>query len=345
MIGRGLKYYLVMDRRKIINEFNLKPFGVKGWFTNNKLVCPWCGKPEKLGFLFEGRGVVHHLKCGEKHSLYRYLRDIDRLDLWGGDAPTVKIKPLIPLREIFNKKEEELMDKKSLPIGFKQITKNDYLDNRGFLDEHYELFEPGVTGVVSKLRDNYIIFKMKHGDRVVGWLARSILSKSWHEDNLKAFKSGKARLMLRYENSPDTNFSKIVGGFNDITSDTDTIIGVEGMFDKVGVDNKLGLYKQDGVKCCFFFGNHVTDDQAKIIKLTFPNIKRFYLLFDNNTEFESKRAGGLLLDYFDTYIGRIPWKNEDPGSISQSQLIEVLEGSLSVIDFHTGVIKNKIKFD
>ncbi len=334
-----------MERRKIISEFGLKPFGVKGWFSNPKLVCPWCGKSEKLGFLFEGRGVVHHFKCGQKHSLYRYLRDIDRLDLFGDDHPTVKIKPLVPLKEIFNKKDDVLIEEKRLPIGFKHISRSDYLDSRGFLDEHYELFEPGVTGIVSKLRDNYIIFKMKHGDKVVGWVARSMLSKSWHEENLKLFKEGRARLMLRYENSSNTNFSKIVGGFNDITPNTDTIIGVEGMFDKVGVDKKLGLYNQEGIRCCFFFGNHVTNEQARLIKMSFPNVKRFYLLFDNNTEYESKRAGGLLLEYFDTYIGRIPWKDEDPGSISQSQLIEVLENSLSVIDFQSGIMKNKIKSD
>jgi len=195
------------------------------------------------------------------------------------------------------------------------------------------------------LRDNYIIFKMKHGDRVVGWVARSVLSKSWHEENLRDFKEGKSKLMLRYENSPNTNFSKIVGGFNDITPETDTIIGVEGIFDKVGVDNKLGLYLQDDIKCCFFFGNHVTDEQASLIKLSYPNVKRFFLLFDYNTESESKNAGGLLLDYFDTYIARIPWTDEDPGSITQYQLIEVLENSLSVLDFHSGVIKNKIKYD
>jgi len=334
-----------MDQKKIINELGLKPFGVKGWFTNQKLVCPWCGKSEKLGFLFESRGVVHHLKCGTKHSLYRYLRDTDRLDLWNDELPTVRIKPLTPIKEIFSKGDKQLLPEKALPIGFKHIKNSEYLDSRGFLNEHYDLFEPGVTGVVSWLRDNYIIFKMKHGDRVVGWVARSVLSKSWHEENLRDFKEGKSKLMLRYENSPNTNFSKIVGGFNDITPETDTIIGVEGIFDKVGVDNKLGLYLQDDIKCCFFFGNHVTDEQASLIKLSYPNVKRFFLLFDYNTESESKNAGGLLLDYFDTYIARIPWTDEDPGSITQYQLIEVLENSLSVLDFHSGVIKNKIKYD
>lgn len=332
-----------MDQRKIISEFSLKPFGVKGWFTNQKLVCPWCGKSGKLGFLFEGKGVVHHLKCGNKHSLYRYLKDIDRLDLWGNEPQTVKIKPIEPIKKIFNKIEEKPLPQKSLPIGFKPIENSDYLNSRGFLKEHYDLFEPGITSVVSKLKDNYIIFKMKHGDRVVGWVARSVLSKSWHEENLKNFKEGKSRLMLRYENSSNTDFSKIVGGFNDITPNTDTIIGVEGLFDKVGVDNKLELYQQENVRCCFFFGNHITENQILLIRRNFPNVKYFYLLFDYNTEDESKRTGGFLLNYFDTYIARIPWENEDPGSIDRERLLLVLEEARSVVDFQSGIIKNKIK--
>lgn len=331
-----------MDRKKIINALDLRPFGAKGWFTNHKLICPWCGKSEKLGFLFENKGVVHHLKCGERHTLYRYLKDTNRLDLWGNERPTVRIQPIVSIKEGMIKKEFILPEKK-LPIGFRRVTENAYLDSRGFLEEHYSLFEPGVTGILAKLKNDYIIFKLKHRESIVGWLARSIKSKEWHEENLRQFKTNEASLFLRYENSSETDFSKIVGGFNDITPNTDTIIGVEGLFDKVGVDNKLELYSQENVKCCFFFGNHISEDQALLIRHDFPNVKRFYLLFDYNTEEESKRTGGLLLNYFDTHIARIPWENEDPGSIDRERLFSVLEKAQGVIDFQSGIIKSKIK--
>lgn len=331
-----------MDQKKIIRALDLRPFGVKGWFANHKLICPWCGKSEKLGFLFEGKGVVHHLKCGERHTLYRYLKDTNRLDLWGNERPTVRIQPLTSIKDGMVKKDVTLPEK-TLPIGFKRIFNDTYLDSRGFLEEHYSLFEPGVTGILAKLKKDYIIFKLKHNEKIVGWLARSTRSKEWHEENLKQFKKEGTPLFLRYENSSDTDFSKIIGGFNDITPNTDTIIGVEGLFDKVGVDKKLELYSQENIKCCFFFGNHISEDQALLIRNNFPNVKRFYLLFDYSTEDESKRTGGLLLNYFDTYIARIPWMNEDPGSIDRERLLLVLEGAQSVIDFQSGIIKRKIK--
>lgn len=332
------------NKSKVIRELDLKPFGVKGWMTNHKLICPWCGKDEKLGFLFIGNGIVHHLKCGHKTSLYNYLKATNRMDLWGKEAPTVRIQPLTPIKDSLVKEEKELEVKK-LPLGFKPISKSDYLDNRGFLKEHYDLFNPGITNLVPKLRKDYIIFNMKHGENLVGWLARSVMSKKWHDENLRLFKEGKSELKLRYENSSDTDFSKIVGGFNDITENTTTIVGVEGLFDKVGVDRKLGLNLSDEIKCCFFFGNHVSRNQAKLIKETFPNVKNFYLLFDYGTEQESSRAGGLLIDYFDVYISKIKIKGEDPGTMTSEQIIESLENSASIFEFNAGTMTNKIKND
>ncbi len=345
-IESALRYCLGMGQNKgeIVKEFGLKPFGVKGWMSNHKMTCPWCGKTEKLGFLFVGNGVVHHLKCGHKTSLYNYLKKVGRLDLWGKEAPTVKIQPIVSIKETLVKEDVGLPIRK-LPLGFKPVRPLEYLENRGFLEEHYELFNPGISNLYPKLRDDYIIFSMMHGDDLVGWLARSTMSKEWHDENLRQFKDGKGSLKLRYENSSDTDFSKIVGGLNDITENTTTIIGVEGLFDKVNVDRELGLTFQEDVKCCFFFGNHISSDQASLIKKRHPNVRNFYLMFDYGTEKESARTAGVLVDYFNIHIARVKIKDKDPGTMSREQILESLEGSVSVFEFNSGVVRGKIKND
>lgn len=54
---------------------------------------------------------------------------------------------------------------------------------------------------------------------------------------------------LRYENSIGTNFTKILGGFDELSSSVKDVIIVEGLFDKVGIDNLLQLWDCNSLKC------------------------------------------------------------------------------------------------
>ena len=108
----------------------------------------------------------------------------------------------------------------------KPLVNDPYLESRHFLKEHYEEFEPSYTKSVLEetlSKHNYIIFKIKEGDRVVAWLARSRYNKTWHDNNRTLFKEGIGKMVLRYMNSQD-GFSHILGGYNFIGPETETVI-------------------------------------------------------------------------------------------------------------------------
>ena len=97
-----------------------------------------------------------------------------------------------------------------LPKKLEYIKNDEYLNNRGFNKRYYEQFKPAITNffLERKLQDKFIFqFTMK--GKTVAWLARSKKSKEWHEQNLKEFKEGKSKLVLRYENSKD-GFANVV---------------------------------------------------------------------------------------------------------------------------------------
>ena len=113
---------------------------------------------------------------------------------------------------------------KTPPFGFQRLYFDTYLEERNFLPEHYELFQVGETKIYPKLV-GYLIFQFfNEKGECIAWMARSRKDKKWHEENLKNFKAGLGQLVLRYDNSLDTDFSKILGGYNEITSKTDTLI-------------------------------------------------------------------------------------------------------------------------
>ena len=175
---------------------------------------------------------------------------------------------------------------------------------------------------------------------MIAWMSRSRRDKVWHKRNLERYKAGECDLVLRYGNSPNTDFSKILGGYNEITENTDTIIVVEGIMDKVNVDSKLGLLDNDLMKCVFTFGNKISIEQMKLIN-KHKNITIIYLLYDYGTIRESKHNGLMMLDNSnckDVRVCEIKQEDKDPGDLSVDELVEVLGNSIGSFEFNCSVV-------
>ena len=54
----------MIDKDRLIEEFNLKPFGGLGWVGAKDLVCPTCGKDKKVGIYINisGSGSVNCMR-------------------------------------------------------------------------------------------------------------------------------------------------------------------------------------------------------------------------------------------------------------------------------------------
>jgi hypothetical protein len=328
-----------INKQLIIDEFRLKPFGQKGWMRSKDLVCPSCGQSDEFAVLFTDRGgIVHCLhskSCNNyKTSLYNYLKQIGKGYLIN-EGKSVELDSFPSFKE--EKDEDSVfapLKPKRLPIGFKRIDFDEYLDGRGFNSEHYDLFGVGQTRIDPSIK-SYLVFQFYDDEgQTIAWMARSKKPKEWHDNNLRDYKEGRSDLRLRYKNSPDTDFSRILGGEREIVTDTDTLILVEGLFDKINVDNELGLLDSDYIKCCFTFGNKVSNEQIDIIN-KYENIKNVYLLYDEGTIKQSKHCGILLGETGkNVNVCEIKQKNLDPGDMKSFQLLEALEKSVNFLMFN-----------
>jgi len=328
------------DKQRIIEEFNLKPFGQKGWYRSNSFICPNCGQSDEFAVLFVPNGGIVHCLHGKtcnnyKTSLHNYLKVIGKADLVNYEK-SIELSAFPSFYEEIEVIEGNMpLVKKNLPIAFKRINFDSYLKDRNFLPEHYEIFEVGETRLHPSLKGYNIFQFFNRQNECVAWMARSKQDKKWHDENLKKYKAGKCDLKLRYQNSPNTDFSRVLGGESEITGIVDTLILVEGIMDKVNVDKQLGLLdKSSEIKCCFTFGNVVSDDQIDIIK-QYKNIKNIYLLYDEGTINQSKHYGLMLSNICrNVNVCEIKQKNLDPGEMTTDQLIKTLERSVNSVSFN-----------
>lgn len=338
---------MIIDKQKVRKELELRPFGQKGWMKN-RILCPFCGDSDKWGILFIDEGGIFHCfkgKCDTKTSVFNFLKQIGRGDLienkhvFSKEEPIRSIKELYEVEEV---KEETVKKVQRLPYRCKPIISDPYLDDRGFMKQHYDMFKPVYTesALESKLHD-YIIFQIFQNGELDSWLARSRKSKEWHEENLRKAKNGEQELVLRYMNSENTDFGNILGGLDDVTDNTEMVIFVEGLFDKVGIDLKLDLFKDESVRCCFTFGNKISDSQINLLKSK-KSLKFVILFYDYGTTVQMKQYGMKLSRLYTTYIAVCQSKN-DPSDMPVSEMNEIMDNLKTPSEFCINNLNSLIK--
>lgn len=335
---------LKINKEKVIKELNLTSFGQKGWLSNRETKCPGCGRSGKFGInLTKPPGVAHCFICEYSKSICEYLKSIGKKELYSFEK-TISLEDKIPYIETRKKDEEEIpvLQEIPLPHGFKFVEDNDYLRGRGYTDEQFKKYPVGkTTHFLEKKLHDYIIFPIYQRGVVVAWLARSIHNYEWHEKNLRRHKEGLEYLKLRYINS-NQDFSKIVGGLDELSEKTKVIIIVEGYLDKLNIDRLLKLYDQDEIKCCCTFGNTVKKDQISLIGEFSPNLDTIILMYDAETIKQTKQYGLILSKKYNVKVAELNDPDIDPGNITLEKLEDLLCNLKDIYYFCTNRITKKL---
>lgn len=324
-----------IEKKHLEGIFSMRQTGSKGWHYTD---CPFCKKTGHMGINFTGIGSFNCFKCGEHGTIFKLLKHIGRYDIVR-EAKTVHINEALINKTLIEDEENfqyERMKKCSTPLGFTKIYDNEYIEgDRGIDSFVFEVHSVGYSRIETKLK-NYVIFLLYYENELVGWIGRSTLSG----EQIKQIEDRTGKRYLRYVNSPGTDFSKYLFGINEIKQATETVILVEGIFDKLKVDTLLHLYECDEIKCLACFGKKVSKNQLYLLQLY--NIKTVIIIYDSDALSEAKRYGIELNNYFNVLMGFC--KSKDPGDMEFDELSSLLNDLSNPIDFLLSkVTKNKLK--
>ena len=330
-----------INRSRIVEEFQLKAFGAKGWLGSKLLPCPFCGKADKFGVNFSENGesgVYHCFYCDKKGSIFSLLKAIGRGDLIVQDGENdYNLTDKIGLTLNVGREENEDLscEEIPMPLGFTPLKESPYLEKRGWEKWQLELYHAGTT-LDPKLK-NKITFLLYEDGKLIGYLSRSTKSKEWHKKNLEDFKAGKGKLVLRYDNSTSTKFERVVGGIDEVSDKTTTVILVEGIMDKANTDKVLHLNESEEVKCCFTFGCKLSE--AQMMKLYNKGVKNVILCYDPGTIQQVKSASLRLSRKFNIKIGELKGE-KDPGEMNYFDFEEVFINLVSPMEYYANRLKD-----
>lgn len=288
--------------------------------------CPFCQK--SLHFYIDKKTQVFECKkCWTAGNVYKLLKCLDKTYLLG-DKSVEYTDTLDSIRKQLedalmsvNEELRELPERK-MPIGFKECRNNKYLKSRGITNIDCQRYHLGQTELSFKYRE-YILIPIYDNGKIRGFLGR-YGSKSVPENK------------LRYNNSLNTEFAELLFGYDEIvTGETETVIITEGVFDKISVDQKLGLWDDNSVKCVTTFGKKISDVQVK--KLLLKKVANIIISWDYDALKEIKDYGMKLTKYFNVLVG-ISTKAKDLGDCTQSEVMEVYENVKPITEFTFDVI-------
>jgi DNA primase len=346
------------DEAAILEHYRATgPCNKKGWYNGD---CPLCGKPDHFGINFGSyAGSYSCFKCQEKGTLHALLKQFNLL-AWVDDEGSFAtlltraklVNPFAARPKVVGPAPADLLARvKDLPFGFERVNDHPYLRGRGFTDHDFFKFKVGVTTRYKRL-DGFLIFPVYEGGQCRGYVARSLLTKEELEaqnalikaHNKAVLAAGEGQLhrqKLRYDVSPDSDFDKLLLGFDELTDDTETVFLVEGLFGKANVDRVFHLDTDIETKCLVTFGKKVTDYQ--LWKLRQRGVRRIVFMYDVDALRDMKELSQMMLTYFESV--ECCWHNspKDTGDMNPAELTAYLHGRLPATKFFYDKILPKIK--
>lgn len=276
--------------------------------------CPYCNKENH--FYINRVTQLHDCKkCGEEGNIVKLLNHLGKLFILGEFKSIERGK--IKLLDETDKEETEedyLTPDRPLPIGFKRVYSDEYLINRRFTKDNFKRFIIGYTDIKPSLED-YVIFAIEEDGKNKGYVARL----NWTKDKCKTYEKETGKKIIRYRNDKGAKFSNLLYGFDEVNNNTTTILLVEGVPDKVTLDNILELNLYDEIKCLATFGKKIS--KLQILKLlSKKNINKIILIFDYDAISEIKKFGSILSEFFEVYM-----TYTIGGDINDSKIDDVLE--------------------
>jgi hypothetical protein len=304
--------------------------------------CPKCSKMEfGIAINKENQPCQCYRKkhCGWSGNIYSLLAELGRTDLISNTRDYTDVMSGRSLTNSLEETEENLTQTSFLPItapiGWRRIFDHPYLKSRNFTE--YQRYEVGTTRLDPKLKNDYIIFLIRQEGQMRGYIGRNVMEKKQIEENNQVFKeTGKGRFIARYLNSENTDFSSLLFGYDEITSNTATVILVEGIFDKFRVDKLLDLHSSDLIKCVCSFKCHLSEEQKFLLKR--KGIENLILLYDSDVVKDIQKTVNSIMYEFDIKIGFHPNPSIDPGDYNFDDIELVLTTLQPPFSFLTSVL-------
>ena len=282
--------------------------------------CPSCGEREcsisvDKPYLW---GCFRLKRCGDRGNVWKILKILGKEIK---STPFVDNTETIDLNKLINKNSDEVHidftveDTPTVlkPFGWSRVFSNKYLDSRGF--KSYDKCEVGVA-TLDRNYKNYIIFLVRENKEIKGYVGRHI----WEKDKIEKYNKKSKKPIKRYKNSYGTDFSKLLYGYDDIVeNDNKPVILVEGIFDKLAVDEKLRLNEERFAYTCGTFKAFISNSQ--IAKLLVKGVKDIILFYDPDVISIVQRNVVRLVQFFNVKI-IIADNDKDPDEMSQGELIK-----------------------
>ena len=311
--------------------------------------CPFCGKEDHFYLnkkkIFEKNRLGLFKKawdcklCLETGNLVKLLTHFDSLHLIDGEIVdiTKKLVNKIKIIEEVTEEEKPPLPVKKLPMGFKRVYSNEYLESRGFGKLEFEKYIVGVS-YLRKFRERVII-SIVQDEQCRGYLSRSIKSKEEIKKIEQQYKDdGLDKKFLRWQNSKETDFSRMLLGYDEINFLTQIVILVEGFMDKVRIDQALGLDYSAEIKCCCTFGKSISQDQ--IILLKKKGIDNIIMIQDPDAVSDTKKHASQFKKEFSSvllgYTG-----DKDCGDSTDEEIINVLHSLKTPEEFYVDKVPKK----
>lgn len=287
-------------------------------------ICPKCGENEFGVSLADNHrfGCFRKKQCGFNGNIFTLLAFLGKnvYEIKPGFTPRAKLENKLSIYE--TESLDLVVPDCKLPMGFKRVYDNEYLNSRGFIAEDYERYKPGISSD-PRLKD-YVIFPVEQAGSIKAYISRSNKTKE-EIDQINAARQlkGIKEKVKRYLNST-SDFSKILLGVDEFTENTNTALMVEGLFDKKNTDDKLQLHNQEEVKCVCTWKCHVSPEQ--IFLLQQGGIDTVILLYDPDVIAEIIKTAFELENYFNVWVA-FNDNGLDPGDMTK----EMFDTALSTI--------------
>jgi hypothetical protein len=307
--------------QRIIDELGLRATGNRNWY--NGIQCPFCGRRDKFGLCIDSnnKGSYHCFRasCGSSGTLWHFLKKIGRDDLISVREYSFKSRLEIPEAKLISLDCEQI----PYPMGFRKYKCVSYLESRGWQSWDYKQFEVGKS--TDPFYKNYILFCLKEKGKLVGFLGRSKQSKEWHRENPH---------IPRYKNSRNVDFSKIVGGIEEIC-ENDTVIICEGIMDAVNINNILRSMNNfswfPNTKAVFTNGSSISETQCQ--KLKNRGIKSAIFLYDADAMSKTQKCSLILSRYIpDVRIAEVKGL-KDAGEFDRQDFESVLKTLYNPLEY------------
>lgn len=320
----------VADKKTLTEDLIMEYDGKLDGGRKNVLFpeCPFCGHSGYKFGVYVGKqstkyktwGSSHCFSCGRSfRTLRETLGALNHLDWLPKDTTDLNSQVRISLDD--DDEIDDDLQEIEMPDGYKRTFRNSYLKSRGFVADDFQYFPCGTTRGMNRKYDDYVLMEIHDAGRLVGFVARH----TWDKEDIDDYNRHHRFQIHRYNNSTENQFSKLLYNYDSIIEgETDTVILCEGVFDVIGLNQKMELYDYTGIVPVATFGKKISECQ--MMKLQQKGVENVVIGYDNDDAAKDVigAVANQLEDYFDVFCLQYPkGSGKDFGDMSFDEIYDV----------------------